>query len=103
MKFLATVTLVISFIYFSLSMPIMGANSEDINHLLEYNWCISFLWKQCDLTRADFHDAHLKDADLSGANLTGVNFQGADLNGANLSGANLRGANLEKALSLIHI
>ena len=51
---------------FSLSMPIMGVNSEDINHLLEDNWCISFLWKQCDLTRADFHDANLKNANLRG-------------------------------------
>ncbi|WP_287287445.1 pentapeptide repeat-containing protein [Okeania sp. SIO2B9] len=97
MKFLAAITLVISLIYFSLSAPVIAANSEDINHLLQDNWCVSFLWKQCDLSEIDLHETNLNNANLSGANLTGVNFQGADLNGADFSGANLTGANLTGA------
>lgn len=58
-------------------------------------------WSGCNLTGADFYDAHLSGLNLTGANLTNADLLYAtissNLTDANLSGANMTGDNLTAA------
>jgi len=76
--FFAAVLAIVLFTLY-LTPPVMAANSEDLSHLLKDNWCVSFLWKQCDLSAVDLRGANLQEANLSGANLSGANLSGANL------------------------
>lgn len=96
LKTLAAVLAIALFTLY-LTPPVLAANTEDVSHLLKNNWCVSFLWKQCDLSGADLQNANLQEANLSGANLSGANLSGANLKNADLSDADLGGANLANA------
>ena len=75
LKKIAVTVLAIALFTLCLTPPVMAANAEDVSQLLKDNWCVSFLWKQCDLTGVDLRGANLQEANLSGANLSGANLE----------------------------
>ena len=91
-----------------LTPPAMAANAQDISQIEKDNWCVSFLWKQCDLSGADLSGANLELCDFRGAevgyanfsdaNLVGANFEGCFMARINLSRANLSNAELMRAV-----
>ena len=94
LKIFASIILAIAFLTLCLTSPVRAANTEDINQLLTNNFCVTFLWKPCDLSGADLRGVQINEANLSGANLRGANLEGAKLKNANLAGADLTQANL---------
>jgi hypothetical protein len=74
--------------------PITTEVGNDLDKLIETNWCPECDLSGANLGGADLYAANLYDANLRMANLTGANLRGANLRKANLTEANLTEANL---------
>ena len=76
-------------------VKILGTEIIDDIPKLYYTKFVIF--RNADLTGANFTNADLTDADLTGANFTNADLTNADLTNADLTGANFTNADLTGA------